>query len=259
MIITGAGITSPLRVWIKPDFIPNTKLALKWAQLANGTWVAADRGASCDVYLTNITIHAVEDTIDTLIQTIYNNRIATSGTPNQLTLTNFASDEKIFGQDVVHTTNDSNGLNCTILAFGEKVQKSLHGFSLSLDLQAISPTFTGTAGPIVFNHLDIGYANDTIKTINKYDTYTSAFSYLDHRSDTSFFEGIATVRNADMVTTRRALATSRSGPIETTVLTGNKNQATNWPKNLTYLSFEEQGSWGQQYQRVKFRAVEYIS
>lgn len=259
MLISGSGITTPLRVWIKPDFIPKTTLALKWAQLASNNWVATDRGAAADIYQAQLTVYGLEPTINELLTTLYNNRVIATGSPNLLVLSDFASNEKIFGQDIDYTTS----VNTTIINFGDRLQKSYHGFSISLTLQLINPSFTGSAGTITFQHIDIGYKADSTIELNKFDSYNGAFSYLDHRSDTGIIEATATIKNTDHITFRRSLATQRGSAITTTIMNGinypfGPNRSTTWPKNLTYIEVEELGNWGMGYQRVKFKAVENI-
>lgn len=263
MFIAGSGITTPLRVWIKPDFIPKTTLALKWAQLASNNWVATDRGAAADIYEAQIQVYGLQTTINELLVTLNNNRIASTGLPNQLNLSDFASNEKIFGLDIDYAPITIPYLTTTVTKFGDRLQRSLHGFSLSLTLQLISPQFVGTAGTITFEHIDIGYKADSTIELNKFDCYNGAFSYLDHRSDTGIIEATATIKNADHITFRRSLATQRGSAITTTIMNGinypfGPNRSTTWPKNLTYIEVEELGNYGMGYQKVKFKAVENI-
>lgn len=263
MIISGSGIATPLRVWIKPDFTPKTTLSLNWSQLSNGQWVATDRGASSDQYKTTVSIQGRQETINALLVAIYSNRTASSGTPNVLTLTDFAENEKIFGLDVVHTTDNTNGINVTVTELRDSSQKSLNSWELTFLLQAINPTFNGSASATIsFDHIEQGYSNNSTWNINKYDTYNSTFTHLDHKDDTGIIEFVAQIKNADHVTLRRSLATSRSAPITTTVLKGvtfpfGPNNTLSWPMDLTYISVEEQGNWGMNYQRIKVKAVQY--
>lgn len=259
MNIIGSGISTALTVKIKPDFKVDTRLALKWTQCASGKWVASDRGATSDVYRTVLQTYGYEKYINDIIQAIYNNRVATSGTPNVLTLSLFTDNEKIFGEDVDHSTT----IQATVTNFGVRKQTSLRAFELELELQAIAPTFTGSAADtITFQNFTETYQADVEPSINKYDTYNGTFSYLDHRSDSGVFEGTAILTNAQAIVFRRTLATQRDAPI-TTTLTGIDNvfgptKTGTWPKNLVYLEVKDAGNFGLNRKKFQFKAVEDI-
>ncbi len=259
MDFIGSGIPTAIRLEIKQDFRPDTQLALKWVQCASGKWVATDRGAAADVYKCKIRVTGYESYINSIIMALYNNRIATTGTPNVITLSNFAATEKIFGEDVNYTSS----ISATVTEVAERQQTSLYAFQIELTLQAINPTFTGAAGTVVFENLEEAYRGYAEQTINKYDTYNSTFNYLDHRADYGIFEGTAYLTNANMVTFLRSLATQRSAPVTTTVMNGvnyvfgpTKNNT--WPRNLVYLEVQDLGYWGLNRHRIKIKAAEDV-
>jgi hypothetical protein len=256
MIISGAGISST-RFWIKRDFKTDTSLSLKWAQLANGAWVATDRTYVADVYRATVTVHAVEDTINSFMTTLYNNRVASGG--NTLTMTDFASDEKIFGSDVDHTSVD-----VSVVDYENKTQKGLKSFSISVTLEANKPlTFTGTSGNVSFNHIDFGYTGDMEKTIKNIYSYSGTSYSADRRADSGVLDFTATMTIADAVNFRRTLAVQRGSAITTTIAKGinfpyGPNGSTTWPKNMKYLNVDDLGIMGQLYYRFRVKAVEDI-
>jgi hypothetical protein len=256
MDISGSGITTPFRVQIEPNFRPVYERALKWAMCSSGKWVAADRGAASDIYTTEIEVTGYESEINDILVNLYNNRCASSGTPNLLTLTNFAETEKIFGEDI-----DYASVNATITDIGERQQRAYSSWIIRLQLQAISPTFVGTAAAsITLAHWDHEYTGDNERTITKYDSYNGAFSYIDHRADRGVFKGTAYIKNSDMVTFLRTLADKRAAPITTTIsgvgFPFGAERVGTWPRNLKYLEVQDMGYWGLHYHRVNIKAVE---
>lgn len=256
MIISGSGISTPLRVQIETGFRPVYERALKWAMCSSGKWVASDRGAASDVYSTEIEVTGYESEINDILVNLYNNRIASSGTPNVLTLTDFTETEKIFGEDIDYTSIDA-----TVTDISERQQRAFSSWSIKIKLQAIAPSFVGSpAGSITLAHWDFEYTGDNEKTITKYDSYNGLYSYMDHSADRGVFKGTAYIRNPDMVTFLRTLATVRAYPITTTISGvgfpfGPERPGT-WPRNLKYLEVQDMGYWGLHYHRVNIKAVE---
>lgn len=256
MYISGTGITTPIRVEIDQTFRPDTMLALNWVQCSSGKWVATDRGATADVYKTTIDVTGYESTINNLILALYTNRTAGS---NVVALSGFTSTEDIFGSDVDHT----GSINATVLTVTDRRQVTLRNFGISIELQAIAPTFLGSPGSLVFRNFDFEYDGYSESTIKKYDTYNGTFSYQDRAADTGIFKGIAYLSNDNMRIFRRALATQRGSAITTTVMSGVNNifgptRTNSWPRNLKYLEANELGYWGLNYHKVRIKAVEDI-
>jgi hypothetical protein len=258
MDISGAGFTGSIRVEIQPNFQPDVQLALKWRQLDSGYWVAADRGAESDIYRCKVECHGYEQTINDLIQAIYDNRTAETGVSNVLTLSNFTDTEKIFGEDVVYI----NDVSATVLEVGPRHQYSLNAFSVALDIQAISPSFTGVAGDVTLNNIDEIYKGYSERTISKIDSYDGTFSYHDKRADSGIFEGTAYLTNSDMISFSRTRATQR-GDVITTTMSGVDNvfgptRNGTWSKDLKFLEVKDQGYWGLHHHKISYKAVEDI-
>lgn len=256
MYISGSGISTPLLVKIETGFKPVWERALSWAMCSSGKWVASDRGAASDVYSTEIEVTGYESEINDILYGLHLNRNASTGTPNVVSITGCSETEKIFGEDI-----DYNTVAATVTDIGERQQRAFLSWSVKIKLQAISPSFVGSgAESITLAHWDYEYTGDNERTITKYDTYTGAFSYADHSADRGVFKGAAYIKNADMVTFLRTLATKRSAPITTTIggveyPFGVERPGT-WPRNLKYLEVSDMGYWGLHYHRVNIKAVE---
>ena len=273
MRISGQGITGYKNLWVKPDFAPQTTIALKWAQTYSGSWVATDRGTSYDVYKTKITVAAREDStadalgytgkaesINQLISDLHANRVAAHADANKIFLDWIHPDEdqKIFGCDIDY----SAGIYAKVISIGERKQTSWKGFSVELELIALTPlTFTGSYSmPITFKHIDVGYTGDVSYTFQQQEVYLANPTTTDMRSDSGIFDFTATISLADMVTFRRTLAYQRGAPITCTAQ-GVKYpygplKSTTWPKNLKFIEVKELGMWGKHYHRVSCKCVE---
>jgi len=259
MLVTGQGITEGIELRIQRDFSVDTRLALKWAQTESGSWVATDRGAAQDIYKTTVTMQGREETINTLLTTIYANRTVAHADVNKLYLSVFASDEDIFGCDVDYST----GIYVKVLSIGDRKQVALHSWNLSMNLIALPTlTFTGThAGAITFNHINVGYTGDAAYTFAQHEVYGDLPQTTDRRSDSGIIDFEATVKNADMITFRRTLAYQRGAAITTTSLKGvnypfGPNKTNTFPKNLKYIQVKELERFGQHYHTVQCRCVE---
>jgi hypothetical protein len=259
MYISGAGITTPIRVEIKPGFTTEYVPSLKWAMCSSGKWVASDRGTSADIYKCEVEVRGYEHDVNDLLTGIHSNRIASTGSSNQLTLTAFESTEKIFGESVNHAT-----VNATVIDIGERQQTSLNSFTVSLKLQAISPTLLGDgAESLTFKYLDFEYTGDDEKTIVKVDSYAGQFTYVDARADRGVMKFNAYLSLESMRLFYRTLETKRANPITTTVQGINSpygpvRSTGTWPRNLKYLEVKDLGLWGLNYHRVQVKAVEDI-
>ena len=212
MVISGDKITT-FSAKIKDDFSPKTTYALRWAQMSNGFWYCTDRGVTADMYDADIRLYGIESVINNFINEIELNRQSEN---NILTLSDFNSQEHIFGADV----NYSDTLICTPI-MQRRVQGSWKGFGLPLRLSLLSPGFLGGVGSLpIFRLLDVGYDADSDYTINKYDAYSRIFSYQDHNSDSGSFTGIFTFSDEEMIALRRYIATNRGNKIPMPTFSG---------------------------------------
>jgi hypothetical protein len=203
MDITGTGF-SAIREFKVSSYKIDTNIALQWQLASNGDWYATDRGSDNDFYDCTITMQDRYDDIKNILIDIEANRTAGS---NTLTLSNFVSDEKIFGADIVYT----GSLSATILDFPNIKQRSLNVFTISITLRLLKPyTFTADATIPVLRLAQIGYeAGMQEHTITKYDTYKGEFTYLDENNDSGIFNGTYVLSDTDMAKLRRYQAIQR--------------------------------------------------
>ena len=223
---------------IKPDFRPATKLALNWIQLSNSNWVSTDRGVSQDTYDTEIRLYGRESDVNDLINDIEANRVSGS---NVLTLTDFNSQEHIFGADLDYT------VPITATAFmNMRAQKTWKGFEITLKLSCLSPSFTGGSGSLpILRFLDVGYDADAEYTIQKFDSYDRSFTYNDPESDIGLFAGTFTFDDSEMIQLRRYLATNRGATFSITNIFGVTypfgRRSGSYPFDAKIIDFEDMG------------------
>jgi hypothetical protein len=251
MRISGTGITT-FQPKISLGFRVMTQLAIKWAQAADGQWWYTDRGSLTDIYETECRIYGLKGDVERFVSQINANRLAGS---NQVTLDYFASNEMIFGADVVYTSS----ITATVLGDMMVMQTKLKSFYTTLRMRAISPTFYGTAAMPTLRYVNIGYnANIQKWTIAKLDTYTGVYSYQDSQADIGIFTGVFQFTDAQLRNLRRYMAVNRGqdtnisntfgvdhpfGPLSTSTYT--------MSVKLLELSNEEQRGIGNWYAQLK--------
>ena len=205
MRISGTGITS-FQARILPDFEINTILAIKWFQTSDGNWKYVDRGSTVDAYETTVRMHRIKGSIEQVVTQFDQNRVTGS---NVVVLSEFASNEHIFGTNLVY-----NSISATLLETPKVEQSDLKSFSLSLKLRAISPTFTGTATFPSLSFLRTGYdGNSADYTINKMDSYTGSYAYLDQQADNGEFRGTFQFTDTELKNLRAWMRVNRGTTI----------------------------------------------
>lgn len=159
------------------DFRPETNLAIEWVQASNDNYVPISYLASNDEYNTIITTAGTESYINTIIQQLD----LTLDSTNIVTMSGFASDETVFGEDITHTT-----LSGIILDWGISNQKSWHGFNLSLKIRCMSPTSSVSGSLPAFSGLCLSHSSrmgSIPETINNFsytgEAYTAFNGALD--------------------------------------------------------------------------------
>jgi len=251
MLISGTGIT-PFTQLFKPRFRPRTKLALKWRKLDN-TYFATDRGATSDIYESDVRIYGKYAAIKTFVDEIEANRQAGS---NEISLSNFNTSEWIFGADVDYT----GSIDATWIEHGEITQGSFKGFGINLRLRAIAPSFVGSPSLPALTCLEFGYNGDATFSINKMDSYGGNFFYADRESDLGYFIGIFKFSNTDMQDARRYIATQRSSSFSLPAIPGVTYpfgpRRPNTSLTAHIQEWEDMGMWGLQYWRMKLKFTE---
>jgi hypothetical protein len=247
MRIDGTGIGDPVSVKVLKDFTPRTKLAITWVKCSDGSYVGADRGATSDVYESQIRVYGHMTDINNLVDALQQNRAAGD---NELTLDWFASDEHIFGEDVDH----SGSITATVLDFGTIKQGSWGGFGVSMRLRALSPSLIGTATLPTLQYLDHGYEADSSVSVNKIDTMVGSYAYQDHLADAGTFQGVFSLSVTDMRNLRAYLRTVRGSSFTVASIAGVQYpwgpRRGSWPITCRCTEWNDQGMWGENFWRV---------
>jgi len=212
---------------ILPGFKPVTRLAIKWKQLANGSYICVDRENEGDIYESNISVYGRESEINALIRMLEDNRQFMYHSANTFELSDFNAAEMIFGAEVDY----SRPIKALAAKIGAKEQKSWRGFSLKLTLRAlnvspnnnIAPKFpdinalcdknenSDAGAPHAF--LAVGFTGDSVINMQKGDTYTGEPNFSDMRGDSGYFEGTFTLNTADMASLRKYLTCGIRGEV----------------------------------------------
>jgi hypothetical protein len=258
MQITGDGITQ-FQFKVMPAYRVLTQLAIKWVQVSSGNWRATDRGAGEDVYEADISMRGTESIINNVIDQIQNNRLAGSGTPNQITMSGFLGSEHIFGENVDH----SGSINAVIMSMEKRQQAAWKSYLLSMRVRALIPTFTGSSSFPTLEWCDVGAEHDADMTIRKNSTYDGTMIYQDHRSDSGIFDGVFTLSNANFILLRNNIRTQRTGDFTLSNTFGvaypfGKRSANAYPLTCKLIEWQDLGWFGLKYNRIRLRFAEAV-
>lgn len=257
MLISGTDIT-PFTANIKPNFRPDTRFALKWQKTkGKGNWKATDRTAASDIYGGEMRLYGTETEINLFITELEANR---AGGSNVISLSSFTGTDKIFGCDVDY----SGTIDATVLEWSERRQNTWKGFTITVKIRALSPSFTGSAAFPDLNCLEIGYIGDANRTIKKVDSYNGAFSYSDMKTDTGTFRGVFLFTEAEMIGLRRYIATTRGGNVTISNIGGvafpfGPRRASGYPYSAKITNFKDLGMWGVHRWRAELTFREVVS
>ena len=249
MIISGnsnpldfTGGTFSQAVKIKPDFKPETQLAMTWIKLASGNYACTDRGYGSDKYEVGIEFYSTEDVINNIQNLLYSNRFATSGA-SQITLSSINDTEHIFGEDLDYTGT----VTANIMAIEKRSQGSWKGFGLAVKLAAVSPSFiVGDGAFPTLRFVNFGYDANAGWAVRHYMSYSnSTFFNPDHQSDTGEFTGTFTMTAIEMAQIRRYIAKQRGSTIVLPDISGVQNpfghMSTSYPYDVKIINFEDLG------------------
>ncbi|MBD3387587.1 MAG: hypothetical protein GF414_01475 [Candidatus Altiarchaeales archaeon] len=245
MRLSGTGISTPFELKII-KYTPRTTLALEWVTTSSGNYVATDRGASADIYETEVTVHGCEYYTNWVLDAIGDNRTIDS---NVLTLDTFhGDDDQIFGCDIDY----SSGVSVTVTDLKMRKQRSWHGHAVTMTLRALSPSFVGAASLPTLQYISRGYTADATWTMSKIDTYDNTFTYLDQEYDAGMWSGDIVLPTADMRSFRRYLATQRDATISIPDIKGvlypyGPRRGNTYPLSVKVTDFKDRGPWGLNY------------
>lgn len=160
MLISSSTILSPIEFKVLPDFTFEPKLALEWFDLADGNVRAVDRSDKNDYVICELSTVGTEEYINSIILGLEGDK--------ELSLSDFASDELIFGANVDYTsTVEAVWTDLTM-----KQQNQLKTFKLTLTLLSTTLTYiTGSGYLPSLSCVDVGYTGDTSWGFNVEQTY----------------------------------------------------------------------------------------
>lgn len=168
--VTIAGTSYPVQCWPKPTIAP----AIQWQQDAAGFWGGSDRGASQDVYETELLFAGPESTINALEQALDANREA-------LTLSGINT--PLFAPNIDHT----GSLSVAVVDQPDRQQvqygTAAHVYAMTVKLHAIAPPKLSTTPSLAgLRPVDGFKATNTYESPKVFSMNQTAF-YGDHRSD----------------------------------------------------------------------------
>jgi len=256
MDVSGTGITLFTQK-VLPTFKPKTKLAITWRQLSSGNYAGLDRGDGSDVYEADVGFYGKETAIDKFIDEIEANRTNPS---NVITLDNFfGKGENIFGENFDH----SSSISATVLNISRRRQTGINSWGVNVTFRALTNIFTGSSSFPTLTSCDVGPRADSSRTINKFDTYTGAFSYQDHASDFGTFTGVFTLTSADAVLLRNFIRTQRTGDYTLSDTFGiakpfGSRSANSYPFTVKLIDWSDLGLFGLQWNKFKLTFAEVV-
>jgi len=255
MYISGDNITTFL-CHVKTDFKPKTRLALQWIQTASGAYKASDRGASSDIYESEIRLYSRESTVNLFVNAVYNNRTYDT---NYFTMSGFEDTEHIFGEDVDYSVP----INVTVIGLNGPVQKTWLGFEVTATVRALSPLFASASTLPTLRYADIGYDGNVRElTINKIDTYSGSFSYQEHGADVGVWEGTLLMCGADMGNLRRYISVQRGNTISIPSISGISHPfgpyRSGFPISCKVIKWEDLGMMGPNNWKIKLTLAEEV-
>lgn len=256
MIITGSGITE-FTAKVLLDYQPLQRFALTWQQLSSGNWAATDRGTTADSYECKISLYGVESEINTFVTEINNSRLYGN---NQITLSDFAETEKIFGHNITHDT-----LTATVLDMPQRRRGSFKGWGLAdVYLKLLStPVFTGLSTMPTLYFSDFGGDADSDYTFNRKESYTNAITYQDKQSDSGIFEANFTLKNTDFINMLNYIRVTRSGNMTLADTLGvaypfGTRSTGSYPFTVKLIEWADLGYFGLLYRKMRLRFAEVI-
>ena len=155
-------------------------------------------------------------------------------------------------------------MSVTFLDVGTKEQHSWKGFSIRLKARNLSPSFTGSSSLPSFQYLDYGFNGDSNRTINKIDSYTGSFTYLDRSSDSGTFVGTFTFSTADMILLRNYIRSQRGGLYSISGINGvsemfGPRRGGSYPYSTRLVEWEDRGMLNINYWKMRLTFVEEVS
>lgn len=190
--------TTVYTIW---GYLPLTRWAIDWQQIANGNWRGADRGPGEDAFEAEVIFEGPRSELENLETVLDSNRQQFDAT--------LGIGEEIFGADIDY----SSALPITVIEYGEIEQMAFGKWGMRLRLRAQNPSFLSVSESLSGLRLSSYVSRQYSEfDINKMFTYDEQQIFADHASDPGIFEGEFTQTAAEMASIRRYLLnTLRNG------------------------------------------------
>lgn len=190
------------------DYKPLTKLDIDWIQTSNMNYDPIVRSSSNDTYDAIITTAGTESYINSLLSGCYNELINSLLPVN---MSGFASDEKIFGEDINYT----GVMSGYIYDWGEVEQTSWRGYKTTLKMRLLSPTFSSAAALPNFSSwcASPNYKGGGPPTTFIQDTFNGAYIYRYNKTYNGIIEFDVNLTNSELGGFRRYVAENRGTSI----------------------------------------------
>ena len=243
-------------------WVPETTLALQWNQLASGNWVATDRGAAADKYEVLLNFAGTETTINNIINLFEYDRESLDS--SQITMSNFNSDEHVFGEDLDYTGT----ITANLMSIQQRNQSSWKMFNLSVRLAAVSPSFVAGSGHLpLLHYTDVGVQADAEYTIKHDVAYNKANWFNpDHNSDIGQFTGTFTFSVSEMQALRTYIRIQRGATISLPSISGitypfgtrTAPYASGYPYNVKIIKFVDLGKISENFYKATLTFAENL-
>lgn len=188
---------------IQWGFRPLTMPAIQWQRLADGNWTARDRGASEDVFESDIIFYGEEADISAVETYFHSNR-------NTVSIACASAGEEIFGADISH----SGTLTAIVTSYGPSQRVSFSGFIFPVRLRLVSPSTTGTAAITSLRLAGYKYEAYSEFDLRRFFTYDRTAYHFDGATDPGYFKGVFRQTTSEMQAIRRyLLSTARTASV----------------------------------------------
>lgn len=197
------GVNTDYQIRVAKEYQANTTLALDWFKTADGNHRCTDLGVSGDIHEAIISTYGTESYINNIISNLDSIRTA-----SYLSLYDFASDEKIFGENIDY---DTYVVSACYVGYNRRKTTSFRGHSLEIGFRAVSPSFVSSEA-FSWNSISCiayDYSGDRLKSINNIDSYYGKVYSYDTHTDTGEIEFTTNMTSSGLISLRNFQRSNR--------------------------------------------------
>lgn len=256
MWVSGDGFTT-FDMKVKPNYKVKTVPAVQWTLAADGNWYGTDRGASSDIFDTDIRIYAQYTAAKEFLDAYEAQRETGEFYVN---LSAFSDTEHIFGADVDY----SGSIQAYVLELEPLSQQNLKTFELGISLRGRSLTFTGSAAFPTLKLLNLGYKGDQNYTETHMDSYDGTTYTKNPGTKAGVFEGVFNFTDTEQKNLRRyLLTTARTAAFTLSGINGVLfpfGPGSNWSygDSVKCIGWEDLRMWGVNRWLMRLRLAEVV-